>query len=277
MSLSALVARADVRALLDAHLRPLAPTPVGPVVTPRTGVTPTLIGAANDYALRWRLERYYGRRGVRVEAPPWVAREAARLIKAGALPGAPERAEALLRAGVLAHARFVSGEDRLVTPAAARALLGLAALDAVFREGRGDALDRDLPARDVQDLLALQGPVDAELLGARSRVFLNPHFGEASRQVGGADADFVLDATLVDLKTVSGGAVTPDMRRQLLGYLLLWWLEGGRLNGTTPAPLDALGVYFARHRTLVRWPLHEVIAASDLPELARDFARLARA
>ena len=278
MSLTSLLARRDVRALLDRHLLDPPRRPVPPLLTPRSGVTPTLVGTANDYALRWRLERYYTHRNTPVVSGPWVAQEMARAILTGrAFAWRAPEAQARLQAGRRAHARFFSGEERQLSAASARALLGLAQLDQVYREGLEAPLTQALDERDVQDLLALQGPVDEALLRARERVVLNPHFGRASRLVGGADADFVLDGTLIDLKTVSRGVIGVEVRRQLLGYLLLWELDGRRLNGDTPVTLNAVGVYLARHRTLISWPLEDLIGPGSLPALAAEFAQLVAA
>jgi hypothetical protein len=39
---------------------------------------------------------------------------------------------------------------------------------------------------------------------------LNPDFGFASKLVGGADADIVLDSTLIDIKTVKAATLKPE-------------------------------------------------------------------
>lgn len=59
--------------------------------------------------------------------------------------------------------------------------------------------------------------VPREMLVARQRATLNPTFGEASALVGGADADFVIDHTLVDIKTTKYPELKREIPHQLVG------------------------------------------------------------
>jgi hypothetical protein len=55
---------------------------------------------------------------------------------------------------------------------------------------------------DIKDLRRLIELVDPDTFTAHELCILNPTFGDASRMVGGADTDVLLDDTLRDVKTV---------------------------------------------------------------------------
>lgn len=112
----------------------------------------------------------------------------------------------------------------------------------------------------VDDLLALPPQIWIDDLCALSRAFagqysklasgrvvLNPTFA-GSTEIGGADADLIVDGCLLDVKTT----VDPKFTRtrvlyQLLGYALLDYDD--RYG------IDAVGVYLSRQSLLLRWPL----------------------
>lgn len=74
---------------------------------------------------------------------------------------------------------------------------------------------------DIVDCIRLFEILDTNEALAGSEVVLNPTFGLASQAIGGADADCILDGTLVDIKTTGNAAFKPDYWRQLVGYLTL--------------------------------------------------------
>ncbi len=78
---------------------------------------------------------------------------------------------------------------------------------------------------------------------------LNPKF-DGSRDVGGADADFIVGGCLVDIKATIRPKLTAKMLNQLLGYALLDYTDSYRIR--------EIAVYFARQRKLVRWPLKDL-------------------
>jgi demethoxyubiquinone hydroxylase (CLK1/Coq7/Cat5 family) len=79
----------------------------------------------------------------------------------------------------------------------------LAGLDAIARAG-ADKLDfaslDNIDPQDIEDLRALYNLAEKADFSGRS-VLLNPIFGAASFMVGGADADLMIDGTVVGVKT----------------------------------------------------------------------------
>jgi hypothetical protein len=105
-----------------------------------------------------------------------------------------------------------------------------------------------------------------DLLSAEA--VLNPTF-DGSRDVGGADADLIVDRCLVEVKTALDPANIKKRSWpwQLLGYALLDYSD--------TYAVEAVGLYLARQATLVRWPLDEYaskLAGRDvsLNEARRD-------
>lgn len=167
----------------------------------------------------------------------------------------------------------------------ARYCVGLALFEQVYRTGRippgslliepgyvesaGDLLAR-VPEHWVDDLCLLSWKFYDEHAGfLKCPAVLNPTF-DGSRDVGGADADFIVDQCLVDIKATVNPKLSGDMLYQLLGYVLLDYTDQYRIN--------EVGIYFARQGKLIRWPLDELLGTvtvgetRSLSELRDEFA-----
>lgn len=102
---------------------------------------------------------------------------------------------------------------------------------------------------------------------------LNPTF-DGSADVGGADADLIVDSCLIDVKATVSPKLTTDWLYQLLGYVLLDY--SGRYG------IREVAMYLARQQAMLRWPLDrlmEILAGGkppSLPELRAQFQRVAR-
>jgi len=88
-----------------------------------------------------------------------------------------------------------------------------------------------------------------ELIGRP--VILNPTF-QGSEDVGGADADLIVDGCLIDIKTTTRVEIRSVWLWQLLGYALL--------DYSNEYGIRAVGLYLARQGLLLRWPLRELMA-----------------
>ena len=91
---------------------------------------------------------------------------------------------------------------------------------------------------------------------------LNPNF-DGSRDVGGADADLVIDGKLIDIKTTVRTEINSDWLWQLLGYVLLDYSDSNQIDG--------IGLYMARQGVLVDWDLNEaleILCPGDTPSIA---------
>lgn len=100
-------------------------------------------------------------------------------------------------------------------------------------------------------------------------VHLNPTF-MGSGDIGGADADLILNGCLLDIKTTVTRKITNTMLYQLIGYALLDYEDEYRIK--------ELGIYLARQATTLRWNLHGLLdrlhtdtSAPPLAELRHQF------
>lgn len=136
-------------------------------------------------------------------------------------------------------------------------LLGL--FEVPFRSGRFDGpLVVPAPRRTVDALLDVVQASWLDDLCALSRLFLtqqshlllsphvlNPVFA-GSRDVGGADADLIVDGCLIDLKTTKQASIEAEWLRQIVGYLLLDYEDSYHVQ--------SVGLYLARYGKLCTWP-----------------------
>jgi hypothetical protein len=157
--------------------------------------------------------------------------------------------------------RLQQDEERVL----ARYCFVLALFEEVYRTGRsGDSvLMVPSPRQSLDELLAISEDAWIDDLCALSTVFydnyhhlltqphvLNPTFS-GSLDVGGADADLVVDGCLIDIKTSITPQIKPRYLYQLAGYLLLDYDD--------KLKIDSVGIYMARQGILFTWPVVEFL------------------
>lgn len=79
---------------------------------------------------------------------------------------------------------------------------------------------------------------------------LNPTFA-GSIDIGGADADIIVDGCLIDIKTSISSQIRAEYLYQLAGYLLLDYDDHYSFN--------SVSIYMARQGLLFRWPVSEFV------------------
>jgi hypothetical protein len=201
----------------------------------------------------------------------------------GAGPGADPFAEEELAKEVAGRARRVVDEARgalanhLKNPSPGRPgqadlaahAIRLGKLEGLYRSGQLDPTFEEADPEDVEELLDLLSVVPFEALLHDKVLFLNPTFGEASRLVGGADADLVAGDALIDFKTTKAAKAKVEYLDQLLGYFLL--ARHRRRAAPTFPEVKRFAIYFTRHgylwdRDAALWTGHP-----DFPEVERWF------
>ena len=138
-----------------------------------------------------------------------------------------------------------------------RATVHLAQIDPIYR---ADYVDPNLGQADdivIQELRELIEIVSDETFISRDHCLLNPTFGDASREVGGADADFIIDGCLVDIKTTKSAKFTRNQFNQLIGYYILHDIGG--IDGDYNLNITTLGVYYSRYGELCTFPVEPLI------------------
>ncbi len=140
----------------------------------------------------------------------------------------------------------------------------LALFEEAYRSGLSALKERSplfVPTtkQSVAELLAIPQAMWIEDLCAMSSLFceryqelfsrphaLNPTFA-GSPDVGGADADMVIDGCLIDIKATVRPSLEPEHLYQLAGYLLLDYTDRYHIN--------TVGIYMARQGALFTWPV----------------------
>ena len=155
-----------------------------------------------------------------------------------------------------------------VTDDLIKSTLNLASLDAVLRAGRIFEIPPTTKddIADIENLLSVMK--NSGLLHPKTRAFLNPTFGEGSHLVSGADADLIIDKTLIDIKTTKSISFTQDMYNQLLGYYALSTFKD-KLGEITN-----LGIYFSRYGVLHTVPVPTGDAAKTIIDWFKKYRKL---
>lgn len=104
---------------------------------------------------------------------------------------------------------------------------------------------------DVAALTLLFTESQPDLAVRHQHVVSNPIF-DRSNDLGGADADVIVDSTLLELKTVKTPVLNKITVWQILGYLLA--------DTTDRHEIREVGWYFSRHGYLWRLPVDELLA-----------------
>jgi len=103
----------------------------------------------------------------------------------------------------------------------------------------------------------------------KPNIVLNPTFA-GSRDVGGADADLIVDGCLIDIKTTISPKLDKLWVYQLLGYTLLDYSDLERIR--------SVGILYTRQGILIQWSLEELFSIiyggsqkCDLSALRQEF------
>lgn len=132
----------------------------------------------------------------------------------------------------------------------------LAKLDVYYRAGIIDSNFDYHEPDDIKDIKAMLSLVDHKYFIAKKKCYFNPEFGEGSTLVGGADADLIIDNTLIDIKATKHLKLDRQHLNQILGYYILS-LIGGVNKSPKARPIKNIGIYFARHGELWTVPLSQ--------------------
>jgi len=234
-----------------------------------------LVGSAFDYLLRFFIER----QNQNASRYTWVAHLSLTLLSENSRIF--RIAQRSLKEAELQYEKYL--ETGIISDELLISTLHLATLDVIFRAGpgviRAEHLEHVDPL-DIEDLRALISIVPKQAFMATRSCLLNPSFGWASHLVGGADADVIIDDTLVEIKTTKYLKLDRSYVDQLIGYHVLLKLSG--ISSCLPDDFKVteyevqhISVYFARHGYFHRIPICDVIDQDSFPEFARWFVEIA--
>lgn len=266
----------------------------GELIVPPLTVNYGVVGTAFDYLMRFQLEKCYPDK-IDTGNREWVATGAINAIKKRAKPKKTKPSEinfadgkedtpeekamyaAILtassrvsansmsnyykkvidgyKAGKKAYAKYIKGgvfSDDLVNGA-----LVLGKLDLYIRAGILEASISANDNRDVDDLSQLYNLIKIEQFEPQKVCYLNPTFGKGSGMFGGADADFIIDDTLIDIKTTKLLKIERRQINQLLCYYMASRIGGINGDPTKKDTIKKIGIYFSRYGLLWTIALEE--------------------
>jgi hypothetical protein len=294
MSLTSLIKNADVSAYFKSQFpRPALSRKMKPLAPPLTS-NHSLVGTAFDYLLRF----YIGRLYPRALTSPWVAENVPaklhdfiQLAEDQCIYGKwlrlrrsrfdrydlsyvaytkrrHEKALEIISEAKIAQARYLKSGK--INYGLLKSVLLLAQLDPLYRSGASEYKLGLIDRRDVQDLEALIGLVTPIHFKPKKRAVLNPTFGAGTRLVGGADADLILDDTILEIKTTKTLELRQATYNQLIGYYILSVIGGVDGIGYQFVARK-LGIYFSRFGEIHTFDIKDVVDPRKLKSFVRWF------
>lgn len=240
-----------------------APVRRAPLLVPPRSSNPSWIGTAFDYALRWTMLTKYP---IAKDKAQWIAEAAVERIDPRSRYFAPARAS-VRRARTRVKRAVRTGT---ISGGLLHSALELAKLDPIFRAGVGhEYIVQPVEEAAVAELRELLDLVPHVYLRPRRRCLLNPTL-TASREIGGADVDFLIDDMLLEIKTTRSGKCERAFFNQLLGYYLLNLEAGVREMPRRPS-VRRLAIYFSRQAHLHTWSLLDIADAAQFEAARRWF------
>ena len=160
-----------------------------------------------------------------------------------------------------------------------KSALLLSQLDQIYRGGYVDSYIIEnfgrVDEKDIDDLKKIISFVDPKIFKAKKICLLNPAFGKASKLVGGADVDLVIDDMIIDIKTTKNLELSRAYFNQIIGYYLLY-----KIGGIDKLParhnISRVGIYYARYGFLCLINIKDVIDDKSLSNFIKCFKKRAK-
>jgi len=280
MSLTSFLRNKDVQERFRQEFRKPKFTAKKDLLAPPLTKHYSLVGTAFDYLLRFYVERL----NPNAVTKRWVAEfsishslsplltDVVANVDTGAIPftetDLTRKARQIIQQAKKAYTDYLASGD--LSDEVIKSCLLLAQLDPIYRAGIVDENIGVVHEEDIADLWNLISIVDPDIFRARELCLLNPTFGEGSKLVGGADADLVIDDTIIDIKTTKNLKLQRRDFDQLIGYYILHEISGvGELQ---PKPeITKVAIYFSRFAYLYVIDLQDIIDSHTFPDFVRWF------
>ena len=124
---------------------------------------------------------------------------------------------------------------------------------------------------DFEDLMKLVEETKkiSSVFRTNKNIFYNPTFGQYSRAVGGADADFIIGNTLFDIKTTAYLEYKEEYIWQLIGYYLL-----SKYDKNFPVKIEKLALFYPRFGKVVYISIDDIKKEFNLDMFSQFFYEL---
>jgi len=246
----------------------------------------TLVGTAFDYLMRFYLKRL----NPNAMSSKWVAEYSiispwSPLMKDVVIDGQTgeifshteteltKKARQIIEHAKTEYSNYLSSgrmTDQLI-----ESTLCLAQLDPIYRAGFVDENLGTVYEEDADDLRNLIAIVKPDLFKAAHLCLLNPTFGKASHLVGGADADLLIDDTIIEIKTTKKLQLQRRNFDQLVAYFVLHEISG--IGSLTLKPeISRVAIYFSRHAYIHIIDLEDIIHTETFPNFVTWFIERAK-
>lgn len=240
---------------LNADGTPFPPNASSHILVKRAGKANPVIGHAYDYWLRSYVQRA---NGIHIEKSTvdLAASVAVKLLSSSGLDLRLEYLDIIKRRN-----EYIAGErddDTIFM----EDCMKLAGLDVYYRAGYIPEHGLTGAAReDVTDLFNLANETKnyTSFFTVREKLICNPEFGMATILLEGADADLIIDGTLIEIKTESSFGYKASHIRQLIAYYML-----SRLTPSFGSEITRLAVFNPRYCRFIYLDIEELAKEMDL-------------
>ncbi len=260
------------------------------IVSDSISTNSKIIGSAYDYLLRFTIEKYYSEK---TYSNGWIAERQLRHFRHDNIFNGPipdlnmDEIKKLFEKQNKENHKVINTfnilkkeVNKYINTSAAisdkviEASLFFSRLDLFHRIGqtaRKYILDTSIKD-DILDLRKVIHNTDINLFKPNEKAILNPTFGIGSKLVGGADADLIIDNTLIDIKVAKEMVLKRNYFNQLIGYYILY-LIGGIANFKN-ITIDSIGIYFARYNYLWSIKVSEIGVPDKWEEATKCFKKI---
>lgn len=207
----------------------------------------SIIGTAIDYLIRFQLKHIFPK----AKEFPWIAEVAAQNY-------AEKRHNKYFTAAKRNYSRFL--KNGIINEDLIKSTIDLAKFDVILRSG-GIYYPNDFgkyKRKDVKELKMILNNIDFQKLKIEKRCLLNPSFGYYTKLIGGADADLIIDNTLIDIKNTQKLTITREMLNQIIGYYFMGKI--GKVKGVSNwNSISKIGFFFTRYNYMYLFNIDELI------------------
>jgi len=274
MSLTSLLNKPDIKKTFKEYFPKPEINQTNKLLAPPITKNYALVGTSFDYLLRFKIENI----NKTVIKTPWIASESISILKKYGKLIADEKKikntisiiEIMLRDAENDYRKYLKTgkiNDKLIESS-----IKLGQIDIICRAGKIPDNLNIVEKADIKDIKNLIKIVDPQLFKSKDICILNPEFGKASELVGGADADIIIDDTLIDIKTTKNLKLNRNYYNQLIGYYILNKI--GKIDGLNKKiNINNVGIYFSRHGFLFQIPVSQFNKGNKFKEFIKWFKK----
>jgi len=264
MSLTNFIKRKDVKEIFNEEFsKPIIKYKKEMLIGKETE-NPTIVGTAFDYVARFAIE--YLNKDKNVITNMWIAEK---YVEKSVL----SRRDKIDLGNIIINVKHLKAEylltGEMTTELIAGAIL-LAKIDLMHRAPRsGVVIYTEISEADVMKIFKLYNKFMEFDWRAKNVVYLNPSFDNILTSVGLADADVIIDDTLIEIKTVTQTGMSRQTFDQLMGYYLLSEV-GGINKDKHQNKINKIAVYSARYGDFIIIDLRDVFDKGRLSEIIKQ-------